>query len=91
MDRQQVIQGKLDDLNKKIEVVQEEINKELAQQTANNEYVPRVKSVLEAYHSTDDVEKKNRLLKSVIERATYLRKSEWKKPGEFEIKLYTKI
>lgn len=50
-----------------------------------------MKSVLEAYHSTNDIDKKNRLLKSVIDRATYLRKTEWRKPGEFEIKLYTKI
>lgn len=89
--RQQIIKSKLDDLDKKITDVQEEINKELSQQTANNEYIPRVKSVLEAYRSTDDVEKKNKLLKSVIERVTYLRRLEWTKKGEFEIKLYTKI
>jgi hypothetical protein len=42
-------------------------------------------------HATENVEKKNKLLKSVINKATYLRKKEWNQKVQFEIKLYTKI
>ena len=56
-----------------------------------NEYVPKVTHVIEAYHKTSDIEKKNRLLKSILEKATYLRRQEWKKRDQFTIQLYPKI
>lgn len=56
-----------------------------------NEFVPKVKNVLEAFIITDNAEKKNYLLKSVLEKASYLRKKEWKKKDEFVIQLYPKI
>ncbi|KPC69268.1 hypothetical protein ADL26_18305 [Thermoactinomyces vulgaris] len=55
-------------------------------QKERNEYVPNIKNVLSAYHETDDI-KKNRLLKSVLEKATFLRKPEWK----FKIELFPRI
>lgn len=91
LQRQQVIKEKMDGLDFKIEEIENEIHQDKMQQQAKNEYVPKIKSVLEAYHSTDDVEKKNRLLKSVIDKSTYLRKKEWTKKDQFEIRLYTKI
>ncbi|GIN62736.1 serine recombinase [Robertmurraya siralis] len=91
LQRQQVIKEKLNNLENKIVEAEEEINLEKKRIQVNNEYIPRVKNVLEAYYSTDDIEKKNRLLKSVIEKASYLRKKEWSKPDEFEIILHTKI
>ncbi|MGG5252140.1 recombinase family protein [Neobacillus sp. SM06] len=91
LQRQSVIKEKLDHINKKITDLKEEIEQEKQQQLATINFVPKVKSVLEAYYSTNEVEKKNRLLKSVIDKATYLRKKEWTKPDQIEIKLYTKI
>ncbi|MGG0718366.1 recombinase family protein [Robertmurraya massiliosenegalensis] len=91
LQRQQVVKEKLNDLEKKIEGIENDINQERKRQQANNEFIPKIKNVLEAYYSTEDIEKKNKLLKSVIERATYLRKKEWIKKDQFEIKLYTKI
>jgi|UPI0004251CFD site-specific DNA recombinase len=55
-------------------------------QKERNEYVPNIKNVLSAYHETDDI-KKNRLLKSVLEKATYLRK----KADESKVELFPRI
>lgn len=91
LQRQQIIKEKLEGINNKIQSIQEEIIQERRQQEAHTSFIPKVKSVLEAYHSTNEIEKKNRLLKSVIQKATYLRKTDWLKTDQFEIKLYTKI
>ncbi|AUS08002.1 hypothetical protein C1X05_03620 [Laceyella sacchari] len=40
-------------------------------QKEKNEYVPKIKNVLSAYHETDDIKKKDRLLKSVLEKAIF--------------------
>lgn len=39
-----------------------------------HEFVPKTKTVLETYYATKEIEKKNHLLKSVLEKVTYLRK-----------------
>jgi site-specific DNA recombinase len=91
IQRQQILKEKINGLNRKLEEIREEINLEKQQQHAHANFIPKIKGVLEAYHSTDEAEKKNRLLKSVIEKAIYLRKKEWNKHDQFEIKLYTKI
>lgn len=91
LQRQQVINDKLISLKEKIRNIENEIAQEKKQMQINNRYIPQVKNVIESYYSTDDVEKKNKLLKSVIKNATYLRKKEWTKKEQFEIKLYTNI
>lgn len=91
LQRQQVIKEKIRDLDKKIAEVEKEVLQEKKKQQVKNEFIPKVRSVLEAYESTEDIEKKNKLLKSVIEKATYLRKKEWTKRDQFEIVVYSKI
>lgn len=41
--------------------------------------------VLKEYHPTEDIEKKNRLLKSVLEKATFLRQKDWTKLDQFKM------
>lgn len=91
LTRQQSIKNKQEAVTVKIEMIKEEINREHMHLQAQENFIPKVKNVLEAYHSTNDVEKRNKLLKSVIDKAFYLRKIEWTKLDQFEIKLYTKI
>jgi site-specific DNA recombinase len=91
MERQKYLVEKMSKLEDEIQVLQEEIEKEQMRNKNVVEFVPKVKLVIEAYKRTDDIEKKNRLLKSILEKATYLRKKEWTKKGQFEIQLYPKI
>lgn len=91
MERQQNINERSKEIEEGIQNLQREIDYEKQKNQNLNEFVPSVKKVLEAYHHTDSAEKKNRLLKSILEKATYLRKQDWKKRDQFVIQLYPKI
>nr|WP_309099103.1 recombinase family protein [Fredinandcohnia onubensis] len=91
MERQQNVVKRIKSIEDDIRILDEEIRKEELQYKSLNEFVPNVKKVLDAYYQTDDIEIKNRLLKSVLEKATYLRKIEWTKRDQFQIQLYPKI
>ncbi|MDF2792139.1 MAG: recombinase [Neobacillus sp.] len=90
-ERQKTITERMKKFESEIEQLQEEIMIEEMKNKNIHEFVPKVKKVFEAYRQTDDVEKKNRLLKSILEKATYLRKKDWSKKGQFVIQLYPKI
>lgn len=91
MERQQIVNNEIKVLEASIEEFKKDILKEEKYMKNVTEYVPRVKRVIEAYYETSDIEKKNRLLKSILEKATYLRKQDWKKKDQFTIQLYPKI
>jgi site-specific DNA recombinase len=91
MDRQKNIVERLNKLEEEIQLVQGEINKLELKSKNINEYVPKVKNVLGAYRYTDSIEKKNTLLKTILEKATFIRKPEWTKKDEFVIHLFPKI
>lgn len=91
MDRQNVVSERIKAIKGEIENLQQDIKNERRREKQQYEFVPRMKTVLQAYHGTDDVEKKNQLLKSVIEKATFRRDKEWSKPGQLEIEIYPRI
>ncbi|WP_242215353.1 recombinase family protein [Bacillus cereus group sp. BfR-BA-01383] len=91
LERQKSIAVRLKTTQEEIQELRREIENILEKEKHIHEFVPKIKNVLEAYYVTNDTEKKNRLLKSVIEKVTYLRKIEWKRKDEFSIKLYTRI
>lgn len=91
MERQQLLVSRIKDLENVVHNLKEEIEQEQHRLKNQKEFIPRIKTVLEAYHSTEDIEKKNRLLKSVIEKAVYFRDPTWKKKDHFEIQIYPRI
>lgn len=91
LERQKSIVVRLKATQEEIKQLEHEIKHILEREKHIHEFVPKIKNVLEAYYVTKDVEKKNRLLKSVLEKGTYLRKKSWKNPDAFIIELYTKI
>jgi site-specific DNA recombinase len=91
LERQNNIVDRIKDVKWDIEKLKQEIYEEQIREKNINEFVRSVKKVFEAYHHTDDIEKKNKLLKSVLEKVTYLRKKEWTKKDQFVIQLYPKI
>ncbi|WML43110.1 recombinase family protein [Neobacillus sp. PS3-40] len=91
MERQQIVVDRMKIFEEEIKNLKEEIQIEELKDKNINEFIPKVKTVLEAYHKTNDIEKKNRLLKSILDKATYLRKKEWTTKDQFIIQLYPKI
>lgn len=91
MDRQKSIMDRIKKSEEELNQLNAEIEKEKHLVNNINEFVPKAKNVLDAFIITDNAGKKNYLLKSVLEKASYLRKKEWKKKDEFVIQLYPKI
>lgn len=90
MDRQKSIVERIKIAEEEIYQLQSEIMKEKKNEENITKFVPKLKNVLAAYHATNDIENKNRLLKTILEKATYLRKKEWNKKDEFMIQLFPK-
>lgn len=90
LERQHNLTERINGLQDEISNLMSEIQKEEIRQNAVSDILPQLQTVLSEYQDAD-IESRNRLLKSVLEKATYLRRKEWKKPGEFVIQLYPKI
>lgn len=86
MERQKKLADRIREAENEIVKMKEEIARVEEEEKKQEEFVPRVKTVLEAYQTTDDVEKKNRLLKSIIERIDYTR-PQGSGYGEFTIEV----
>jgi site-specific DNA recombinase len=90
LERQQNLTERINELQDEIRNLMGEIQKDELRHTTVNELLPQLQTVISEYQDAD-IESRNRLLKSVLEKATYLRKKEWKKRDEFVIQLYPKI
>ncbi|WP_445486456.1 recombinase family protein [Niallia sp. 03133] len=91
LERQQIIKDKINTMDTKIQEVENDLIKYKNSLHNQNTFIPKLKSVIQSYYLTDNVEKKNRLLKSIIKKATFLRKKDWKERDQFELKVHLKI
>lgn len=71
LERQKSIVIRLKTTQEEIEQLEHEIKDVLEREKHIHQFVPRIKNILEAYYATEDIEKKNCLLKSVLEKVTY--------------------
>lgn len=90
VERQQNITERTTAIQDEIRNLENEIRKEELRHATVDDYLPQLRSAIDAYREAD-AEGKNRLLKALLIKATYLRKKEWTQPGEFVIELYPKI
>jgi site-specific DNA recombinase len=90
MERQQNLTARITDLQNDIKSLDTEIQKEALRNNTATKILPQLQTVLTEYREAD-IENKNRLLKSVLAKATYLRKKEWTKRDHFEITIYPKV
>jgi len=73
-----------------IENTKDSILYEMDREQAAKEIIPKVENVLKLYNSSKDPAQKNSLLKSVLEKAVYI-KEQHKKNDDFLINLYPKL
>lgn len=90
VEREQNLAERINGVESEIRNIESEIQKEELRNSSVEEFLPQLRSVIDAYPDAD-IERKNALLKSVLEKATFLRKKEWTKRDEFFIGLYTKL
>jgi len=90
LERQQNLTNRINGLKDEIKNISSEIQKEEIRQNSVNELLPQLQTVISEYDLAD-IESKNRLLKAVLDKATYLRRKEWTKRDQFVIQLYPRI
>jgi len=92
MSRQQRIADRIREKQQEIYTIEEQMKKEKENLNKDlHSYVKQVEYVIDTYLCTDDAEKKNHLLKSVLEKVTYRRSLESTDPKDFTIRLYPKF
>lgn len=90
LERNQVLAERIEATQERLERFRQEYEDEQQRYKQRHEIVPRIRSVLEAYHQ-GNAEEKNRLLKSVIEKAVFKRTPEMKRMDEFELDVFLRI
>ncbi|CAM3630855.1 recombinase family protein [Mesobacillus zeae] len=89
VERQQNLVKRIDEIKTEINQIEAEIQREEIRQNSAHVFLPTLATVLSKYPESSP-EKKNELLKLVIESATYIRKKDWE-AGRFEIRIKAKL
>lgn len=90
IERQKNLTDRINSVQKEILSVTLELQKEEVLKQNVTQILPALQNILTSYHISD-VETRNKLLKDVLTKATYLRKKEWAKQDQFVIQIYPKI
>ncbi|NSW92865.1 MAG: recombinase family protein [Firmicutes bacterium] len=90
LERSQNIAQRIDDTEKAIKNAKVEIENENRKISARKEIIPYVERVLDLYYKTSSAEKKNKLLKSVLEKVEYVKRKD-ERNDEFTIFLYPRL
>ncbi|RAL22558.1 recombinase family protein [Thermoflavimicrobium daqui] len=89
-ERQKIVVDKIKTVQLEIDELKQEIEYEQEKEKKQVKFIPKIKTVIEAYHFTDDVRKKNQLLKSVLKKILYERKPKTKRDG-FALEIFPHI
>lgn len=90
LERSNLIKQQIDTINTNIENLKKEREKITKNKNNKQILIPKIEKVIESYYLTDTIEKKNRLLKSVLEKVEYLKIAP-KSKEDFNLKLYLKL
>ncbi len=89
-ERSKVLSDRSEETNNAIKYAEQIIEKELSKDTSCNNYYDKIKNIIDAYHDINDNEKKNLLLKEVIEKVEYY-KPKGNRDDNFHVYLYPKM
>lgn len=90
IERSNTLKAQIKEINSNIENLREEKEKFLKRKNNKEILVPKIENVIDSYYQTDNIELKNKLLKSVLEKVTYT-KINPKNKDDFKLTLYPKI
>lgn len=90
LNRSQNLAQRIEEKHKEILHAKNELQKEHNKDKAQKDIIPNVQNVIKLYWRTDDPQKKNNLLKSVIQYATY-RKEKHQRNDQFTLNIYPRI
>ncbi len=89
-ERSNLIKQQIDVISNNIEKLKYEEKKIIDNQNTKEILIPKIENVIDSYYETNNIEQKNRLLKSVLEKVEYLKITPQSKE-DFKLKLYPKL
>jgi hypothetical protein len=90
LEREQNLTKRINGLQDEINTLNDEIQKEEVRQAGTDILLPKLQMVIAEYWDAD-IETRNKMLKTVLEKATYLRQKDWNKLDQFRIQIYPKV
>ncbi len=72
-ERKAAITESIQTIEKEIDTLTAQLDVQLSNQYAYYTFLPKLQNVIDIYFETDDIQKRNNLLKEVLERVTYIK------------------
>lgn len=90
VERSSILKNQIKEITQNITNLENERKKILNNKNSKEILVPKIENVIDAYYETNNIELKNQLLKSVIEKVTYEKINPQSK-DDFKLTIYPKI
>lgn len=90
LERSRLINDKIDNIKMSIAELENNINDSYNKKIVHKDLIPKFEKVLDMYNKTDDVKKKNDLLKSILDYAVY-KKEKSQRNDNFTLILHPKL
>lgn len=94
LERNRILSKKLDEAINHKKEIKAKIDNELLLNESKTTIIPKIENLLKVYHTLPNAQEKNRMLKEVLEKVTYVkdRNGRWhNSPDDFEIIIYPKL
>ncbi len=90
IERLNLLKAKIEHLHKQLDILKKE-ETDLSQKKNNKQIlIPKIEKVIDSYYETDDINLKNKLLKSVLQKVDYI-KINPKSKDDFKLILFPKL
>lgn len=90
VERSNILKNQIKEITQNITNLENERKKILNNKNSKEILIPKIENVIDAYYETNNIELKNQLLKSVIEKVTYEKINPQSK-DDFKLTIYPKI
>ncbi len=90
LERLTKLSEKIADTQKNIDETEFALSNEIQHEKARKDIIPTVENVLKVYEKSNNPNEKNKMLRSVLENATY-RKEKWQKGDHFTLVLNPRL
>jgi len=91
LERSQRIGERLDNANRRLAEAQAELKRERDLEDQRQRLIPAIAQVIKEYSKAEDVETKNKLLKSVLREVRYHRLKDWPVNKPFQLELILRV
>ena len=90
IERLNLSKAKIEALNNQLNILKKEATEIMQKKNNKQILIPKIEKVIEQYYKTNDINLKNKLLKSVLQRVDYIKVNP-KTKDDFKLKLFPKL